>query len=196
MLFMRKLKSLKSILCLGLALGGVPGYVVAQSGPEVVATESKESVSNSGEVSDTMGRYYDLLSKNEELLKDKFLLEGEVAKLKQEKIQLQVNSEKYKRRMNRYKKKYEQKKNNVSPEEVQNEIEKVKAQMLLEFTGYLGEYIKSNPKKKVKNIDLRGLLNRLITFNISYTNNGDTMVAPLAAKGTAKATVAGAAITS
>ena len=68
--------------------------------------------------------------------------------------------------------------------------------MLLEFTGYLGEYIKSNPKKKVKNIDLKGLLNRLITFNISYTNNGDTMVAPLAAKGTAKATVAGAAITS
>ena len=184
----------KGLVCLSLMFGGMSS-VCAQAPdnspaqPIAAATTQKQDL-------DFSSKYYDLLVQNQNLSHEKFLLEGEISKLKQDNIVLQSNADKYKRRMTHYKKKYEANKNNLSADQMQNEIERVRSQMILEFTSYLGEYIKTNPSKKVKNIDLRGLLNRLITLNVNYTNNGDTMISPLAAKGTAKATIAGAAIAS
>lgn len=193
-LFMINSKITRGLACLGLVLGAVPS-VCANAGesPSVVA---KSSQIETQKQEDFSAKYYDVLLKNESLSHEKFLLEAEIAKLKQDNIVLQSNADKYKRRMAHYKKKYESNKNNLSADQMQSEIERVRSQMILEFTSYLGEYIKTNPSKKVKNIDLRGLLNRLITLNVNYTNNGDTIISPLAAKGTAKATIAGAAIAS
>ena len=81
----------------------------------------------------------------------------------------------------------------LTKEEVQNEIERVKLNMTLEFTKYLSEYVKSNPKRKLKHIDMRGLFSDFLTFNVKYTNRGDTNFTPLAVKGVAKGTLAGGA---
>lgn len=81
----------------------------------------------------------------------------------------------------------------MTKEEVQNEIERVKLNMTLEFTRYLSEYVKSNPKKKLKHVDMRGVFSDFLTFNVNYTNKGDTNFTPLAVKGVAKGTLAGGA---
>ena len=175
------------------------GFQYAYAAPDVISEAkelSKEDSSKKDKIYSLIDKYEDLLNRNRELDNEKSALLEENSKLKQEQITLKYKLDRCARREKRYREKLKEKKSNITPEEMQNEIERVKAQMILEFTSYLGEYIKNNPSKKMKNVDLRGLFSQLITFNVNYTNKGDTTFAPLAVKGTAKGTVAGAAITS
>ena len=58
------------------------------------------------------------------------------------------------------------------------------------------KYIKENPRKKISPLDMSRLFSDFLTFNINYTNNGDSILSPLSPTVNAKGTIAGAAITS
>ena len=195
---MKNLKKASRVAALLLSvslLQGGAGYVCANP-PEASTKEFLETASKDETLTNLINKYESLVMKNEELNNEKLNLLGENSKLKQDQLILKHKLDKSMKREKRYREKLKEKKSNVTPEELQNEIERVRAQMILEFTSYLGEYIKSNPSKKMKNVDLRGLFSNFVTLNVRYTNKGDTTFAPLAVKATAKGTVAGAAITS
>ncbi len=173
---------------------------VLNSSLEAKIKEIKELILKSKELEvtpeDSSKENFEFKKKIDELENKNIESSKKITELSMENMQLKNSVEAYKRRMQRYKRKLDEKKDCVSTEVMQAEIDKVRTQMILDFTGYLSEYIKKNPSRKMKNIDLRGLFSRFINFNVNYTANGDTTVAPLAVKGIAKGTVAGAAITS
>lgn len=140
--------------------------------------------------------YYDLILKNAVLKEEKIKLDYEIKNLKQENEDLKKEVEKYKKRSRILKKKLDEKQDYVSPEQVKNEVEVVRAEMLLQFNNQLGEYIKENPRKKISPLDMSRLFSDFLTFNINYTNNGDSILSPLSPTVNAKGTIAGAAITS
>ena len=191
----KKISRVATLLLSASLLQGGAGYVYATP-PEDSSKELLEVANKDQTLTNLINKYESLIMKNEELNDEKLKLLGENSQLKQEQIIIKHKLDKSMRREKRYREKLKEKKSNITPEELQNEIERVRAQMILEFTSYLGEYIKSNPGKKMKNVDLRGLFSNFITLNVRYTNKGDTTFAPLAVKATAKGTVAGAAITS
>ena len=100
-----------------------------------------------------------LLSENEKLKHDKY---------------------KYKNRAQKYKQELELKQNYVSPETLKVEFYRAKSELLTELL------LELNKNQENKNFDANGLFSKFINFDINYTNNGHTEVAP------AKATVAGA----
>lgn len=141
-------------------------------------------------------QYYDLILKNAVLKEEKIKLEYENKGLKQENEELKKEIDKYKKKTKNLRKKLDDKKDYVSPEQVHNEVEAVRAEMLLQFNNQLGEYIKENPKKKMSPLDMSRLFSDFLTFNINYTNNGNTSLSPFSPTVNAKGTIAGAAITS
>lgn len=173
--------------------------MAAQSESET--SVSSESISSNSDINQETTvslseKYNNLVLKNEKLTEENNELKNKILELKQENSRLKRSCEKYEKRARHYKKKCDEKKDYISPEQAQNEIEKVKAQMTLELAKYLGEYIKTNPKKKMRSFDMRGLFSNFVNFNVNYTNKGDTTFSPLAIKGEAKATAAaGAALT-
>lgn len=93
-------------------------------------------------------------------------------------------------------KKLELKKDYVNQEALQTEIYRAKTELLLEFNTYMREYIQQNSSQKVKNFDTNGLfIRKFINFDISYTNNGNTEIAPGQSNVNAKTTFAGATLT-
>ena len=196
---MKTLKKLRSITMLILGCGLLHGgstFAVADSSvvnPPKTQT-SVNSTTREESLSDLISKYESLLAKTQDLNDEKLKLLAENISLKHEQVTLKHQLSKSNRRVTRYKDKLSKSKANITPEELQNEVERVRAQMILEFTKYLGEYVKNNPGKKMKNVDLKGLFSDFITFNVNYTNRGDTTFSPLAVKATAKGTVAGAAI--
>lgn len=163
------------------------------------AYETSNTVKQSTDLSTKISvdvEYYDLILKNAVLKEEKIKSDYEIKNLKQENKDLKKDVEKYKKRSKILKKKLDEKKNYVSPEQVKNEVEIVKADMLLRFNSQLGEYIKENPKKKISPLDMSRLFSDFLTFNINYTNNGDSILSPFSPNLSAKGTIAGAAITS
>jgi len=108
----------------------------------------------------------ELKKKVNELENEQSKLNDKIADLLVENVNLKTSSAACKKRMQRYKRKLEEKKDCVTAEAMQAEIDKVRTQMILDFTGYLSEYIKQNPSKKIKNIDLRGLFSKFIRMEI------------------------------
>lgn len=154
---------------------------------------TKSASENFTDPANLASRYYNMVVENANL-------QSENTKLKQKVINLESENERIKKKYDKnlkkamhLKSKLEKKKGYMTKEEVQNEIERVKFNMTLEFTRYLSEYIKNNPKKKLKHIDMGGVFKDFLTFNVNYTNKGDTNFTPLAVKGVAKGTVAGGA---
>lgn len=220
---MKNFKKISGVLSLALVLGnftalGAVDEAVSSEKPKIImnnSSESQEFLSDSALNSSLEAKIKEIILKNkdlkvipeEDLMKENLELKkrineleseqvklnGKITDLSAENINLKTSSATYKKRMQRYKRKLEEKKDCVTAEAMQAEIDKVRTQMILDFTGYLSEYIKQNPSKKIKNIDLRGLFSRFINFNVNYTANGDTTVAPLAVKGVAKGTLAGGA---
>lgn len=184
-------KSIASTLCLLsiLALGSY-GFAAPEDTSE---SESKTSVSNFVDPANLATRYYDLVVENADLHSKNTKLQEEIINLKSENADLKKKYEKTLKKATHLKSKLDKKKECMTKEEVQNEIERVRLNMTLEFTKYLSEYVKSNPKKKLKHVDMRGLFSDFLTFNVNYTNKGDTNFTPLAIKGVAKGTLAGGA---
>lgn len=183
-------KSIASSLCL-LSILAVNSVVLATS-EETQKAETK-SVEKFMDPANLAGRYYDLVVENANLHSENTKLKEEILNLKSENANLNRKYEKILKKATRLKSKLEKKKECMTKEEVQNEIERVKLNMTLEFTKYLSEYVKSNPKKKLKHVNMKGLFSDFLTFNVHYTNKGDTNFTPLAVKGVAKGTLAGGA---
>ncbi len=140
--------------------------------------------------------YYNKLKiKFQECDKERIKLLEENKKLTEDNIKLKKQKSNYKKLAQKYKTELDSKSNYVSPEVLQNEIDKAKTELLLEFNTYLKEYIKQNSSKKIKNFDTNTLFHNFVNFNINYTNNGNTEIVPNQANLNTKATVAGAAIT-
>lgn len=185
---MRKLKKILAVsLCLGI-ISNVNSFI---SATEEKSESNSVSTSTTESSADLTQKYNELIFQNEQLHEKNISLKKELSELKAENDELQETAEKCYRKAKKYKKKLKEKEKYVSPEELQNEVEQVKAKMILEFTSYLGEYIKSNSSKKIKTIDMRGFLSKFLTVNVNYTNKGNTTFSGVTAKGTA----AGAAIT-
>ncbi len=224
-MIMRNLKKISSSFALGLMLGAFPIVGAADNNIALEKTKliSENKASNQkslegsaidssleAKIKEILLKSKDLTISDEDLAKENselkkkidklenenFKLNSKITELSMENVNLKASADAYKKRAHRYKRKLNEKKDYVSPEVMQAEVDKVRTQMILDFNGYLSDYIKKNPSRKMKNIDLRGLFTQFINFNVNYTANGDTTVAPLAVKGVAKGTVAGAAITS
>lgn len=196
---MNKIKKIHFLLSFLLIANLYPAGFCMSSEKELNNIKSDESISSSVSVNqettvDLSEKCNNLVLKNQKLMEENQELKNEVFKLKQDNSRLKSNCDKYEKRMKHYKRKYDEKKEYISPEQAQNEVEKVKAQMTLEFARYMGEYIKDNPKKKMRNFDMRGLFSNFINFNVNYHNKGDTTFSPLAIKGEAKAAAGGAAL--
>lgn len=184
-------KSIASAVCL-LSILAVSPHSFA-SPEDASKSESKTSESNFTDPANLAKRYYDLVVENANLNSENIKLKEEIINLKSENTDLKKKYEKTLKKATHLKSKLEKKKECLTKEEVQNEIERVRLNMTLEFTKYLSEYVKSNPKKKLKHVDMRGLFSDFLTFNVNYTNKGDTNFTPLAVKGVAKGTLAGGA---
>lgn len=185
-----KLKKIVSSVSVLLACG----MIQCVSAHETLDT-SKQLIDPSTKISVDV-EYYDLILKNAVLKEEKIKLDYEIKSLKQENEDLKKEVEKYKKRSRILKKKLDEKQDYVSPEQVKNEVEVVRAEMLLQFNNQLGEYIKENPRKKISPLDMSRLFSDFLTFNINYTNNGDSILSPFSPTVNAKGTIAGAAITS
>ena len=194
---MKNFKNLSRAAIIMLSCGMLQGgFTYATASPEVLSENPKACESSSAQSEDLLSlisKYESLFAKTEELNNQKLQLMAENLTLKQDQVILKHKLAKSNRKEKRYKEKIQQNKANVTPEELQNEIDRVRAQMILEFTNHLGEYVKKNPGKKMKNVDLRGLFSDFITLNVNYTNRGDTTLSPLAIKANAKGTIAGGA---
>lgn len=194
---MKNFKNLSRAAVVMLSCGILQGgFTYAATQSEVLPKDSNVcdiTAAQKEELLSLISKYEDLFAKTEELNDEKLKLMAENLTLKQDQVILKQKLAKSNRREKHYKEKLQQNKANVTPEELQNEIDRVRAQMILEFTNHLGEYVKKNPSKKMKNVDLRGLFSDFITLNVNYTNRGDTTLSPLAIKANAKGTVAGGA---
>lgn len=180
-------KSIVSGVCL---LSILAGSSFGFATPEETPKPASESFTDSTNLAK---KYYDVVVENANLQSEKTKLKEEILNLKSENESLNKKYEKTLKKANHLKSKLEKKKDYMTKEEVQNEIDRVKLNMTLEFTRYLSEYVKSNPKKKLKHVDMRGIFSDFLTFNVKYTNKGDTNFTPLAVKGVAKGTLAGGA---
>lgn len=180
-------KSIVSGVCL---LSILAGSSFGFAAPEENQKPASENFMDSANLAK---KYYDLVVENANLQSEKTELKEEILNLKSENESLKKKYEKTLKKATRLKSKLEKKKGYMTKEEVQNEIEKVKFNMTLEFTKYLSEYVKNNPKKKLKHVDMKGFFSDFLTFNVNYTNKGDTNFTPLAVKGVAKGTLAGGA---
>ncbi len=185
------MKKLKKILAISILLGVISNGNTLISATEGTIQETQASTSTTENSTDLTQKYNELMAKNEKLNEKNISLKNEISELKAENEELQETAEKCYNKMKKYKKKLKEKEQYISPEEMQNETERIRAKMILEFTSYLGEYIKSNSSKKIKTIDMRGFLSKFLTVNVNYTNKGNTTFSGVTAKGTA----AGAAIT-
>lgn len=183
-------KSIVSAVCLlSILAGGSLGFAA----PEENLKAETKSEENFMDPANLAKRYYDVIVENANLQSENTKLKQEAIDLKLENERLNKKYEKTLKKATHLKSKLEKKKECMTKEEVQNEIERVKLNMTLEFTRYLSEYVKSNPKKKLKHVDMRGVFSDFLTFNVNYTNKGDTNFTPLAVKGVAKGTLAGGA---
>lgn len=183
-------KSIASALCL---LSILAGSSLGFAAPEENSKAETKSEENFMDPANLAKRYYDVVVENANLQSENTKLKQEAIDLKLENERLNKKYEKTLKKATHLKSKLEKKKECMTKEEVQNEIERVKLNMTLEFTRYLSEYVKSNPKKKLKHVDMRGVFSDFLTFNVNYTNKGDTNFTPLAVKGVAKGTLAGGA---
>lgn len=154
---------------------------------------TKSDSENFTDPANLANKYYDMVVENANLQSENTKLKQKLINLESEDERLKKKYEKNLKKTMHLKSKLEKKKEYMTKEEVQNEIERVKLNMTLEFTRYLSEYVKNNPKKKLKHIDMGGVFKDFLTFNVNYTNKGDTNFTPLAIKGVAKGTVAGGA---
>ena len=180
-------KSIVSGVCL---LSILAGSSFGFAAPEENQKPASENFMDSANLAK---KYYDMVVENANLQSENTKLKEEIMNLKSENTSLNKKYEKTLKKATHLKSKLEKKKECLTKEEVQNEIERVRLNMTLEFTKYLSEYVKSNPKRKLKHIDMRGLFSDFLTFNVKYTNRGDTNFTPLAVKGVAKGTLAGGA---
>lgn len=137
--------------------------------------------------------------------KIKFIIKEEFNKLYEEKSKkkdieeiavLNQKLEEEKKRCERYKHKLKSRKNYISPKDSQNEIDRVKLNLVLEFNRYLQDYISKseNKDKKVKQLDLDKIFSHLINFNFTFNNPNEVNISPSLIKGEAKASVVGAGI--
>lgn len=195
---MMKLKKLGSLVSLSL-ICGILQNISAAGNVDLSDADLKSSVSSAGIQDSKISidvKYYDIVLKNAVLKEENLKLGYEIKELKQENEDLKKSVNRYKKQTKHLKKKLDEKKDYVSPEQLNSELERVRADMLLQFNKSFGEYIEKNPKKKMFALDLSSLFSDLITFNVNYTNNGNTKVSPFSVDATAKGTIAGAAITS
>ena len=184
-------KSIASAVCLLSILAVSPhGFAAPEKASQ---TEAKASGNDFMDPANLAKKYYDMVVENANLQSENTKLKEEIMNLKSENTSLNKKYEKTLKKATHLKSKLEKKKECLTKEEVQNEIERVRLNMTLEFTKYLSEYVKSNPKRKLKHIDMRGLFSDFLAFNVKYTNRGDTNFTPLAVKGVAKGTLAGGA---
>lgn len=206
---MKKIKKINVLLASLLVANIYPICFGMSSEKETENVKNKEDVSSSVSVkqesvisSDNLllknqklkGENLELTKRNLELTHKNLELANKNLELEDENTKLKRDYNGYRRKARRYKKKYDEKKDYISPEQSQNEVEKVRTQMTLEFAKYMSEYIKSNPKKRMRNFDMRGLFSNFVNFNVNYNNRGDTTFAPLAVKGEAKAAAGAAAL--
>ncbi len=185
------MKKLKKILIISMLVGIISNGNTFISATEEISEKNQVSISTVENPENLTQKYNEIIVKNEKLNEKNISLKNEISELKVENEELEGIAEKCYKKMKKYKRKLKEKQHYISPEEMQNETERVKAKMILEFTSYLGEYIKLNSSKKIKTIDMRGFLSKLLTVNVNYTNRGNTTFSGVTAKGTA----AGAAIT-
>jgi len=217
---MKKMKRLKSLILLSLIFGSFqPSICFAATSPQPSASEAALASSES----DLEEKYNDLILKNQELSaendkldieneklnienekldveneklnEENIKLQNEITKLKEENVNLKNSCDRHKKREAHYKKKYEERKSYVSPEQLKNECDKTRTQAILDVTNFMSEYIKANSKKKMKSFDMRGLFSKFINLNVTYNNKGDTKITPMEIKGIEKGTVAGGALT-
>lgn len=201
------MKSLKNLFILGVCTTLIAGSnsPVFAGEVEPSSTESTQvftSTDGENALLDLTQKYHELVLKNADLHNEKselkcqnIELQEKNSKLESENEKLKQDYEKCKKRMLRYKKKLEKKQSCVTKEEMQSEVQSTKSRMILEFTKFLGEYIKNNPNKKMKYVNLTGLFKDFLTLNVNYVNNGDTNISPVALKGKAEANFTGAGVT-
>lgn len=127
---------------------------------------------------------------------DKFYVAKNKHDVSEEITVLNQKLEKERERCAHYRHKLHAKKDYVSPQTVQSEIDKVKAQLILEFNRYSADYAAKpeNKDKKLSHFDLGKIFDSFINLNVTFTNPKEVNFDPSLIRGEAKASVVGAGV--